>query len=506
MSANKTQMFIPKPARGATLLLVDNRKVPVMLSLSGSATVGREYPESNRNIRIHSEIVGRKHGEFYYDNSSDTYYYIDNNSLNGTFVNGIKLQPYNVRGSRAVRLSDGDVLRIDRSDLNHPHPQAVLMVFSRSFEADEQWDKADISGSYKVTIGRSPENFIRLNDDMASRVHAEIRTGEGGAVIYDKNSHNGIFVNRIRIKKSQLLHDNDVIRIANTTLIFTESCILYNNPGERSGCLSVDIQDQTFNRRTIIKDIRFEADAKDFILVLGGSGAGKTTLINAVLGEVKAKHGRVLLDGQSLYDNFKSMKSLVGLVPQFVNLRDNDRVNSTLMDIAHIKLKRFSKEEKRQRIERILQKLGIQALQNHLICQLSGGQKKKVSVAAQLVGFQKVFILDEPDSGLDPASRIQQMEILNDIAQSGKIVMVVSHASEEGFDIDSGQYRFTKVLVLAKSVQDNCGELAFYGSTDEALRFFGVNKLKEIIIEINPANEGGKGKSDYYINKFRNRR
>lgn len=504
MDSNKTRMFIPKPTKSATLLLIDARKTPVMLSLSGEATMGRDYPGSDRDIRICSGIVGRKHGEFVYDNSSDTYYYIDNNSLNGTFINGIKLQPFNNRGSRAFKLSDGDIIRIDRSDLSDPHPEAVLIIFSRSFEKNEQWNTVDITNCYIITIGRDEKNTIRLADIMASRLHAQIQNEPGHAVISDCNSQNGVMVNGKRIDRSERIHYNDVIRIANTMLIFTGSSIVYNNPGERSGRLTVDIHDQTFGSRTIIKSIAFEADTRDFILILGGSGAGKTTLINAVLGEVKA-NGNVSLDGQSLYDNFKTMKSQVGLVPQFVNLRDNDKVMSTLMDIADIKLRGYSKKEKQDRIDKILETLGVQGLKNHLIRQLSGGQKKKISVAAQLVGFQKVFILDEPDSGLDPASRIQQMEILSDIADSGKIVMVVSHASEEGLNTDSGDYRFSKVLVLAKSVLDNCGELAFYGDTDEALRFFGVNSLKEIIIEINPENEGGKGKSDYYIDKFRSK-
>lgn len=504
MDSNKTRMFIPKPTKSATLLLIDARKTPVMLSLSGEATMGRDYPGSDRDIRICSGIVGRKHGEFVYDNSSDTYYYIDNNSLNGTFINGIKLQPFNNRGSRAFKLSDGDIIRIDRSDLSHPHPEAVLIIFSRSFEKNEQWNTVDITNCYKITIGRDEKNTIRLADIMTSRLHAQIQNEPGHAVISDCNSQNGVMVNGKRIDRSERIHYNDVIRIANTMLIFTDSSIVYNNPGERSGRLTVDIHDQTFGSRTIIKSIAFEADTRDFILILGGSGAGKTTLINAVLGEVKA-NGNVSLDGQSLYDNFKTMKSQVGLVPQFVNLRDNDKVMSTLMDIADIKLRGYSKKEKQDRIDKILETLGVQGLKKHLIRQLSGGQKKKISVAAQLVGFQKVFILDEPDSGLDPASRIQQMEILSDIADSGKIVMVVSHASEEGLNTDSGDYRFSKVLVLAKSVLDNCGELAFYGDTDEALRFFGVNSLKEIIIEINPENEGGKGKSDYYIDKFRSK-
>ena len=210
-----------------------------------------------------------------------------------------------------------------------------------------------------------------------------------------------------------------------------------------------------------------------------------------------------MLDGQDLYENFKTMKAQIGLVPQFINLRDNDKVITTLMDIADIKLKGYSKSEKEARIAKILNTLGVLNLKNHLIRQLSGGQKKKVSVAAQLVGFQKVFICDEPDSGLDAASRMQQMDILSDIAKSGKIVMVISHEPDDAVDKATGNYHFTKVLVLAKSGIDNSGHLAFFGAPDEALDFFGVNKLQEIMLEINPEHEGGKGRADYYINKFK---
>ena len=507
MSEIKTQMFIPKPVRGATLFILDNRKEPLMLPLRGNATVGREYPTSDRTIRLHSEIVGRAHGEFIYDNSADTFYYIDNNSLNGTYINGIRLQPYNQRGSKAIRLSDGDILRIDRSDLSHPHPQAVLMIFSRSMEENEHWTSLDISNYPSVTIGRAEGNTLRINDDMASRQHAVIRLSPQGAMLSDCDSQNGVLVNAKPVSKCLRLFDNDVIRVANTMLVFSHGTIFYNNAGERSGCLSVHIHDKTvrngFRTKTLIKDINFEADARDFILILGGSGAGKTTLINAVLGDGKA-NAEVLLNGQNLYENFKTMKSQVGLVPQFINLRDNDKVIATLMDIADIKLKGFSREEKEVRIGKILNTLGVENLKNHLIRQLSGGQKKKVSVAAQLVGFQKVFICDEPDSGLDAASRMQQMDILKDIADSGKIVMVISHEPDDAVNRETGKYHFTKVLVIARRSVDNCGHLAFFGDTDSALEYFGVKKLQDIMMEINPKHEGGKERADYYINRYKN--
>ena len=147
----------------------------------------------------------------------------------------------------------------------------------------------------------------------------------------------------------------------------------------------------------LLRDIRFQVDSGDFVLILGGSGAGKTTLVNAILGASKAD-GRIILNGQNLYDNFKSMKSQIGLVPQFLTLRVNDTVKNTLMDQADIKLdkRNYSRKEKQKRIDDIMEKVGIKNLQNHLISQLSGGQKKKVSVAYQLIGSRRYLSATSP--------------------------------------------------------------------------------------------------------------
>lgn len=500
----KTQYYNPVASRGATLLIIDARKEVIMISLNGDMTLGREYPESDCDIKICSEITSRKQGEFVYDDSDDSFYYIDNNSTNGTYINGVKLEPFNQRGSKAKKLSDGDIIRIDRRTLSAPHPQSVLIIYSRSFSLDEKWNSVSIVNNNEITIGRDGKNHIALEDMMASREHAVLRKTAAGFMIFDRNSQNGVFVNAQQIRREQIVYNHDVIRIANTMLIILEDKIIYNNPGERAGTLSVHISKKTvnFGKKTLIKDIDFEADNGDFILILGGSGAGKTTLVNAILGDGKAD-GEVILDGQNLYANFKTMKSQIGLVPQFVNLRINDKVNQTLLDIADIKLdKRFySKQDKIKRVNDVMDKVGVTNLQNHLIRQLSGGQKKKVSVAAQLVGFQKVFICDEPDSGLDAASRVQQMEILKEISENGKIVMVISHEPDDAINQETKEILFTKVLVLAKSSVDNCGKLAFFGSPCEALQYFGVERLQDIMKEINPPHEGGKGHADRYINK-----
>ena len=509
MSEEKTAYYRPVAIRPATLLIIDKRNVPYIVSLDWDMTLGREYPGADTNIRVQSLITGRRHGEFIHDDSDDSFYYIDNNSTNGTYINGVKLPPYNARGSKAYKLWDGDIIRIDRKTLSNPHPESVLIIFSRSFDPEEQWQSFRIPGMTRVTIGRGENNMIRLQDIMASREHAYMIKDERGMFLYDCNSQNGISVNGRQVEGGIQIFNRDVIRIANTLLIVIGDQIYYNHPGEKVGALSVHVRSATvnFGRKTLLNDVRFNADTGDFILILGGSGAGKTTLINAILGNnspgVKT-NGEVILDGLDLYKNFKTMKSQIGLVPQFIDLRLNDKVRQTLMDIAEIKLssKFYSKEDKQKRVDEILNRLGVKNLENHLIRQLSGGQKKKVSVAAQLVGFQKVFICDEPDSGLDAASRVQQMEILKEIANNGKIVMVISHEPDDAVNSITNEILFTKVLVLAKSSTDNAGHLAFFGSPYDALEYFGVNRLQDIMKEINPDYEGGKGRADYYINKF----
>ena len=128
MEMQKTMYYQPAPPLPATLLVIDCTCKPRLIPLRGSMTFGRLYNGELCNITVQSAIVGRHHGEFVYDDSEGVYYYIDNNSLNGTFINGTKLEKYNERGSRAFRLTDGDILRVDRKTLDRPHPEAVIML------------------------------------------------------------------------------------------------------------------------------------------------------------------------------------------------------------------------------------------------------------------------------------------------------------------------------------------------------------------------------------------
>ena len=283
---------------------------------------------------------------------------------------------------------------------------------------------------------------------------------------------------------------------------FYEVTGIRENPGAEL-CLNFHIRQKTvgFGRKVLIKDIAARFEGGDFVLILGSAGAGKTTLIKAILGESKAE-GTVLLNEQDLYKNFKRLKSQIGIVPQFSTLRSNDTVRATLMDSARLKLgSHHSRAELETRVEEVLKQVGLQKHADKLISQLSGGQLKKASVANLLVGSQRVFVCDEPDSGLDAASRVQQMNILKDISEEQNIVMVISHMANDAVD-EKGNILFTKVLVIARSNEDQAGHMAFYGTPQKALQYFHVEKLQDIMQKINPQEEGGTGEADVFIRRF----
>ena len=502
---NKTIYYRPLPPKPATLLILERGKQVRIVSLSGSMNIGRECNDVKNDISLKSGIVSRNHGEFVYDDNAGIYYYRDNNSLNGTFYNGVKLEKLNERGSRAVKLNDGDILRIDCDNLVNPRSDAVVLVFSTKFAMGETWHRYSLYDKNQVIIGRNIENGISLTDFMASRNHAVLERYNNMWYISDSGSVNGLAVNRNTIQGQCQLNIFDVINIANTTLIYLGNEIIYNEVhlnvqkqdySNRSVVMGVNINEVRFGNKRLLDNINLNIETGDFILILGGSGTGKTTFIKAVMGSIKDNtDGQVMFENMDLYKNFNMLKHKIGFVPQFSTTRVNDTVYNTIMDAAYVKLAgEYSKKEIKQRVEDVIKRMMLTSLKNNLIKTLSGGQLKRLEVALQAIGDQKVFILDEPDSGMDYATRVDLMGNLKSCTETGDVVMVITHAPDDAASL------FTKVIVLAKSQKDEVGRLAYYGDVQNAYSFFGVNKLSEIVLEIN--YEGGKGRADEFIEKY----
>ena len=169
--------------------------------------------------------------------------------------------------------------------------------------------------------------------------------------------------------------------------------------------LTVNLEERTatefFKKKYLLRDIHMYIQPGHMVLLLGGSGAGKTTYINAVNGYEKAK-AEVVLNGRNMYRDYKDMKYDIGFVPQQDLMRGSDGVYRTLMDAAALRLPAsFTKAQREARVEEVMDIFGLTPVKNNLVVKLSGGQRKRLSIAMEFLSNPSLFILDEPDSGLD---------------------------------------------------------------------------------------------------------
>ncbi len=263
--------------------------------------------------------------------------------------------------------------------------------------------------------------------------------------------------------------------------------------------LTVNLTDRTamdfVKKKTLLKDIHMSIPTGHMVLLLGGSGAGKTTFLNAVTGYEKAD-AEIILNGRNLYNNYDSMKYDLGFVPQQDLMRMNDTVLMTICDAANLRLpKSISIKEKLKKVNEILDKFGLTSVKNSQVGKLSGGQRKRLSIAIELISDPSLFILDEPDSGLDGIVARNLFESLRSIADEGKIVIVITHTPDRVTDL------FDDVMVLAKDA-DRTGRLAYYGPVKEAYKFFGKESMEGILLSINQRDEGGEGRADEFVEKY----
>ena len=263
--------------------------------------------------------------------------------------------------------------------------------------------------------------------------------------------------------------------------------------------LTVNIRKRTaidfFKKKTLLKDIHMSIPKGHLVLLLGGSGAGKTTYLNAVTGYEKAD-ASILLGKGDVYNDYERMKYDIGFVPQQDLMRGTDTVEMTLIDAALMRLPvEMSVMERENRIAYVLDLFGLTAVKNSLVDKLSGGQRKRLSIALELITDPDLFILDEPDSGLDGVVARKLFEKLREIADEGKIVIVITHTPDRVIDL------FDDVIVLAKDAT-RTGRLAYYGPVKEAYDFFGKESMEDILLSINQKDEGGEGRADEFVEKY----
>ncbi|MDR0220542.1 MAG: FHA domain-containing protein, partial [Lachnospiraceae bacterium] len=367
------------------------------------------------DIVINSSYMSRNHGQFRQTNGQ--WVIEDLGSSNGLIYDGEIIT--------SKQLEDGDSLRIDY--LDKVGERGVLLVFSQRSGA---WLNYSVPDKGEISIGRGEGCNIRLPHISVSRLHARIICNNERYYITDEDSKNGVFVNGKKVDGRAELNERDFILITNSQLIFTKQRITYFC--FTSG-ISVDAEDitKTVDKgRVICNGVDLHIKPGEIVAIVGGSGAGKTTVMNCLSGYSHPTEGSVSVNGVDLYANFEALKSIIGYVPQADIVFDNLTVSDMLRYAARLRLpKDIEKEELEIRIDKVIQTVELAERKDVLIKRLSGGQRKRASIAVELLSDPNLFFLDEPASGLDPGTERHLMETLRNMATEGKTVIFVTHST-----------------------------------------------------------------------------
>ncbi|WP_327321722.1 FHA domain-containing protein [Streptomyces sp. NBC_01210] len=400
----------------------------------------------------------------------------DEHSTNGTYADGKRIHEWGVGPGSVIRFgnpADGPravlVGRAPTASAKQApvRPSAVSMpAATHTFRQPTSVRPLPVR---TVRIGRGADNDLVIDDLTVSRLHAELRAQSGGTYeIVDLGSHNGTFLNGQPIERAQV-SPGDIVGIGHSAF-----CLVGDQLQEfvDTGEVSLGVQDLTVTvdrgRKTLLDHVSFPVGEKCLLAVIGPSGAGKSTLLNALTGLRPADQGTVLYDGRDLYHDYAELRQRIGLVPQDDILHSQLTVQRALGYAAELRFPHdAAKTERQARVTEVVHELGLGQRAGQPIHSLSGGQRKRVSVALELLTKPSLLFLDEPTSGLDPGMDRSVMHMLRGLADDGRTVIVVTH-SVLSLDVCD------RLLVLAPG-----GKIAYYGPPDDALAFFGFEHWPE---------------------------
>ncbi len=383
-------------------------------------------------------------------------------------LNGLLYQGRKIRGDEHFRkvLAHGDIFRI-----GNEHGTFITLAYSdgSSKSQDELPPMHPIKLSdAEVIIGRLQDNTVVLPHPQVSAHHARLVRERGTYRVYDLNSTNHVYVNS-QVVTSALLKMGDEIRIGPYRLIFEGTQLKQYDESNYIRIDALNLKRYGSNYVTLLNNISLSIAPRKFVAIVGGSGAGKSMLIDALSGLRPAHEGRVLYNGQDYYRNLAAFSMQLGYVPQDDIVHRDLTVERALYYAARMRLPNdFTGEQIQQRIDEVLEDVEMTDRRKLLIKNLSGGQRKRVSIALELLANPSLFFLDEPTSGLDPGLDRKMMFLLRKLADKGHTIILVTHATN---NISVCDY----VCFLTQG-----GRLAYFGPPQEAKAYFRRDDFAEI--------------------------
>lgn len=450
----------------------------VEFSVEGPLLVGRD-PASH--VCVQHELASRRHLELRFGPTGWTA--TDLGTRNGTFSAGERLGAY-----LPFRLFSGSVLH-----LGDPVGGVQLRVLTAGapVNRDEPVEtSAGPSGAHDLVtvVGRAPDSTIVVSEPLVSAHHARFTALEGGGfVVEDLRSSNGTYVDGVRVDRTDAPFGS-VVSLGGVVFELTSDGVRRRASGDVRGdragaqATALRVLQASFSvprgkaertagqgRKVLVDRVSFDLPYRSLLAVIGPSGAGKSTLLRLLTGAVRPDHGQILLDGLDLAMFGPSVANRIGVVPQD-DLVHPELTTRQALDYA-ARLRFPDDSTARQRSEAVswaIAELGLQAQADTRVDRLSGGQRKRVSTAMELLTKPELLFLDEPTSGLDPNLDREVMGLLRELAHGttqnpeGRTVVVITHATD---NLDKADL----VLLLAPG-----GKVAYFGSPDSLRAHFAA--------------------------------
>jgi ABC-type multidrug transport system ATPase subunit len=430
---------------------------------------------SNCEVCITNSFVSKEHAQLIHNNNNELFI-LDLNSTNGTFLNEKKIQPgvpYPIKsGDRVDFTSSGNVKLVFDPD-NYQSSKAPwrdpnIGNSGDIFGTTDIIEKIRLKG--KIIIGRGTDcDIILPGQQSISRRHASIEKKGDQYFLTDLDSTNGTFLNGRRISGSQRVTEADTIFVGRYQLQLKGRA---RNLSSQVSIRAENVTKRFKNGVVGLHNSTFEIPAKSLTAVMGPSGCGKSTLLKALNGDSPPSSGRVFISGLDLSENYDYLKTLIGYVPQDDIVHKELTVEQSLYYAAKLRLDHASSEFIDQKIEQVLKDLNIVHIRKNLVRDISGGQRKRVSIAVEILTDPLILFLDEPTSPLDPQTIEEFLGILRKLAENGTTVLMVTHKPEDLSYMDS-------VIFMAEG-----GYLVYQGESSGYLSYFRVADVVKVYSEL----------------------
>lgn len=405
-----------------------------------------------------------------------------------------------IHAGETCTLQPGDVIGLN-TDGNASTQEITLRVediraaegqtsIQQENTADPVLREVDIKKKKRVVVGRGDDCDIKLSSDRVSRHHCEILYKDGHFEVNDLGSTNGTYVDGARVRNA-VLSGSAVINVPTQVFAFSGGVLHYHENKVGISIELVDVYKTVKNRNTgkplnIVDGTSFIIEPNSFVVLVGGSGTGKSSLLTCITGSSPCTGGSVCFDGIDTKGNRNAFDAVLGYVPQQDIMHDNLTVEQSLTFTAKLRIAHdATKAEIKAAVAHAIEAVDLHGREKTMISNLSGGQKKRVSIAMELLASPRLLVLDEPTSGLSPDLDRSMMELCRKLSHQNCTVVMVTHNMSNINLCD-------KIAFLGVG-----GVLCYYGSPENLNPYFDVVLTSDIFEKLHKPEE-----IEYYRTKY----